>query len=103
MPKNNIMEKDNHLAMFDHGPKEFGRIPQNSKQRIFLIHKQRMKGTSIDMIRTEVGNSFRRLYNVTRAPSINVLISVLIPQLYMVYLHYILSNNKICFLRSYEN
>lgn len=53
MPKNNIMEKNNHLAMFDHGPKEFGGIPQNSKQRIF--HKQRMKGTSIDMIRTEDG------------------------------------------------
>lgn len=35
MPKNNIMEKDNHLAMFDHGPKEFNGIPQNSKLHIF--------------------------------------------------------------------
>lgn len=35
MPKNNIMEKDKHLAVFDHGTKEFSRIPQNSKQHIF--------------------------------------------------------------------
>lgn len=31
MPKNNIMEKDNQWAMLARGPKEFGRIPQNSK------------------------------------------------------------------------
>lgn len=36
MPKNNIMEKDNHLTMFDHGPEEFGRIPQSSKVCIFF-------------------------------------------------------------------
>lgn len=35
MPKNNIMEKPNQLAMFDHRPKEFSRIPQNSKLCIF--------------------------------------------------------------------
>lgn len=35
MPKNNTVEKDNHLAVFDHGPKEFSRIPQNSKLHIF--------------------------------------------------------------------
>jgi hypothetical protein len=34
MPKNNSMEKGRHVAVFDHGPKEFNRIPQNSKQRI---------------------------------------------------------------------
>lgn len=34
MPKDNILERDNHVAVFDHSPKEFNRIPQNFKQRI---------------------------------------------------------------------
>ena len=47
MPKNNIMEKDNHLTVFDHGPEEFGRIPQSSKVRIFSIHRQRINDISM--------------------------------------------------------
>lgn len=35
MPKNNIMEKDNLLALLAPGPKKFGRIPRNSKPHIF--------------------------------------------------------------------
>lgn len=35
MPKNNIMDKDNHLTVFDHGPKEFSTIPQNYEPCLF--------------------------------------------------------------------
>lgn len=69
MPKDNILERGNHVAVFDNSPKEFNKIPQNFKQRILQFPSRGWK-PPIVIARTE---NIPEPYAVTRAGNIKIM------------------------------